>query len=44
MLLLLRHHRLDPRSGPTFGQIAFNYSYVTLRTFRSLAGGILENS
>ena len=32
------------RSGPTFEKIAFNFRYVTLCTFRSLVGGILENS
>jgi len=38
----LSYHRLDPRSGPTFRKIAFNYRYVTHRTFRSSAEGIFE--
>ena len=44
ILVLLNYHRFISRSGPTFEKIAFNFRYVTLRTFRSLVGGILENS
>ena len=44
MLVLLSWHRLDPRSGPTSEKIAFNYRYVTLRKFRSSAGGIFKKS
>ena len=31
-------------SSPTLEKIAFNFRYVTICTFRSLVGGILENS
>ena len=41
MLVLLSYHRLDPGTGTTFEKSAFNYRYVTLRKFRSLAGGII---
>ena len=44
MLVLLSYHRFVSRLGPTFEKIAFNFRHVTLRTFRSLVGGILENS
>ena len=44
MLVLLSYNRLISRLGPTFEKIAFNFRHVTLRTFRSLVGGILENS
>ena len=44
MLVLLSYHRFVPGLGPTFEKIAFNCRHVTLRTFRSLVGGILENS
>ena len=43
MLVLLSYHLFVSRSGPTFEKIAFNFRYVTLCTFRSLVGGILEN-
>ena len=44
MLVLLSYHRFVSGLGPTFEKIAFNFRHVTLRTFRSLVGGILENS
>jgi len=44
MLVLLSYNRFISRLGPTFEKIAFNFRHVTLRTFRSLVGGILENS
>ena len=43
MLVLLSYHLFVSRPGPTFEKIAFNFRYVTLCTFRSLVGGILEN-
>ena len=42
MLVLLNHYILDPRSGPTFEKITLDYRYLTLRTFRSFAGGIFR--
>ena len=44
MLVLLSYHWFVSRLGPKFERIAFNFRYVTLCTFRSLAGGNLENS
>ena len=44
MLALLSYHWFVSRSGPTFEKIAFNFRYVTLCTFQSLVGGILEKS
>ena len=44
MLVLLSYHRFASRLGSTFEKIAFNLTYVTLRSFRSLVGVILENS
>ena len=32
----------DPKSGPTFVKIGFNYFYVTFDEFWSLGGGILK--
>ena len=44
ILVLLSYHCFVSRSGPTFEKIAFNFTYVTLCTFRSLMGGIFEKS
>ena len=43
MLVLLSYHCFVSISGPTFEKIAFNFRHVTLCTFWSLVGGILEN-
>ena len=43
MLVLLSYNRFISRLGHTFEKIVFNFRHVTLRTFRSLVGGILEN-
>jgi len=42
MLVLLSCHRFVSRSGPIFEKISFNLRHVTLPTFRSLVGDILE--
>ena len=33
VLALLSENRLDPKSGPTFAKIGFNYMYVTFNAF-----------
>ena len=42
VLVLLIWNRLDPKSGPTFVKIGFNYMYVTFNAVWSLGGGILK--
>jgi len=44
MLVLLSYNRFISRLGPTSEKKAFNFRHVTLRTFRSLVAGVLENS